>query len=202
MTGSTPSVVVKINADMSLDERRAAVAALARGVRTVEMPASWEIAHGEAVHAADTWPYQGTIAFQARAGGVSAERGPAIRRGGFPGPRNFLKYGSSFSGSFDPATRMIRGTVSSDLKRLNGPYAVGSVFAGVVVGAFFGVGAGQWWVFGVVAVVASLIFLAINIVTSKREAKWLVPDLERIAGLAAGRKPVHRLTYRAPALNE
>lgn len=198
-TTKVPSVV-RVNADMTLEERRAAANALAKGVRAIEMPASWEILHDQAVHVDDKWPFQGTITFDARAGGVSAQRLPAERGGGFPASRNFLKYGSSFSGSVDPATRVIRGTVTSDLKHLNSAYAVGSVLAGAILGAFIGIGTRQWWVFVMVAVASSLALLRLNIITNRREAKLLVPDLERIAALAAGKKPVHRQVYNGSAV--
>lgn len=195
-------VVARITGRMNMEERRRAFGLIAKGARDVEMPASWEIRHGEAVHSDDVYPRYGTITLQARAGHVSAERIPAVNQ--FPwtadsrGPRRFPV---SFQGSFDPATGMVRGTVTSEMKRANRRTWMCSVIAGAAVGVGVAVGEQTAWKF-VYGVALCLAMLAVGWLTDRREAKRLVPDLERIAALVAGTKPVHRGFYNSPAWEE
>lgn len=187
--------VVTVTPDMDSAARRAAIEGLAAGIRTVEMPASWELLHGQAVLSDDQRRSLGTVTFEARAGRVYAVRKAAgLRRpggiyGGGPGVR---RYPVEFSGDVDPADRVVRGTVTSELTRYNRMIYPLAAFAGILIGLGLAVATGHVWTIVLFAPLAIAVLLALRLVTPRREARVMVSDLQRIAVLAAGKRP--RLT--------
>lgn len=193
-----PDAVVRVSAAMSREQRRAAIDALASGIDTVVMPASWEVLQGRGVHADDRYPIRGVVTFEARDHAVVAER----RSPNEITERRVRRYGRDngpfdrpmrFTGTADPATREIRGTVAFDLRSYNRKYAALALIGGLLMAVFVPIGGYPWpWVLLVVPVTMALL-LPLRYVWPRRRARIMLPDLQRFAALASGEPVMNRL---------
>ena len=174
--------VIHIRAAMNHDQRTAAIAALAAGCRTVEMPVQHEFAQGVSAHRADRNRLRGDVRFEASNGLIYGVRLPVTFVGMISGP-GIHGSGVQFSGSADPSTRTVTGQVTSQLTQMNRLIAISAAVA-VVIALLIALIAQSLVLALVLPVVVAVAALG-RWVTPKREARLMLRDLERIAALAA-----------------
>lgn len=180
--------VASVLPEMTKDQRREAIAALRDPAAVVEVPASWELCHGDAVHRDHQYyMVRGTIEFNGRAYRVHAVRKPPEYRGSFAAPRRSpLDTPMTYSGDVDPARKVVRGTVDFDVRSYNRPFLLLSpvLIAGIAILARLD--ERSWPVSVLAGLVLAAVMIPLAWITPRRRAKWMLPDLQRVAALAAG----------------
>lgn len=179
--------VVQVLPEMSREQRRAAIEGLRRRDAVVELPASWELRHGDAVHRDHRDPHRGVASLQGRAYQVHADRAvPEYRGNVFAPRRSLLDVPLSFSGEVDPADRVVRGHVRFETRAYGRTQIVLTV-ALVPLLTFLGV-LGDYGLLPslAVAVLVAAALGSLVVITPRRRARAMLRDLQRLAAMAAG----------------
>ena len=180
--------VASVLPEMTKSQRREAVAALRDPAAVVEVPASWELCHGDTVHRDHQYyRVRGTIELTGRAYRVHAvRRAPELPVNVFaPGDGGVLKYPMAYSGDVDPARKVVRGTVEFDLRAYNCSRVILALVLVPLVAILAMLDERPLPVAVLVGPTVAAVVLRLTWFTRRRRARTILPDLQRIAALAA-----------------